>query len=196
MFASWTTNKERLCSLARALDPSIQLYTKDNWLCKTIAWILFMVSFGQLKPERFLKMFATTLAHAHFYPKEWDTRTVEKLLIHEAEHTKQFRRFGLNIHPLCGLPIAALLYLASPLPIFLCWGRMWMELGANVAFWKYAMRNLGWSDISVYNSARFHAFNISGPAYIWAWPRPWAEKIYRQAAEKVVQEYEQEIAGA
>ena len=186
---SWMYDFDRLSRLAATFDRSIKLYTKDNWFMRLCALLLFIISFGRFKQETFLKDYATTLAHAHFYPKEWNIPTVERVLVHEAEHTRQFKMLGLWTHPLAGIPAFTLLYLISPLPMFLCWGRLWAEVGANKAFWRYALKHLGWTPAAVYNNAEHKALQISSAAYLWAWPLSWAKKAYKKAADEVIDDW-------
>ena len=185
---SWILDQERLQTVAYTYDPTIKLYTKDNILMSICAWCLFLITFGGSKRESFLQRYATTMGHAHFYPKEWSAREVEQIWVHEAQHTKQFRKLAFGLHPIFGWPGILLLQLLSPLPIGLCYGRYWMEVDANKAFWRHAIKHWHWGSVSVYNHARHKAENISSASYFWAWPRSWAYKGYQKAAEEVLNE--------
>ena len=187
---SWTKDIIRLSVIAQDLDNSIVLKTKDHWLMQLISWILFILAFGQNKREDFLKRFATTLCNYHFYPKEWSARAVEANLCHEARHTKQFRIFGLGIHPVLGLPLAAIFYLLFPLPILLAWGRYYMEYDASRAEFKYKLSVLNYPDRSIRSDAWHTAQHVSSASYFWAWPRSWAEKSFAKLAEEVINEHQ------
>ena len=69
-----------------------------------------------------------------------------------------------------------------------------MEVGANKAFWRYALKNLGWSPASVYTSAEGKARQISSSSYLWAWPLSWAKKTYKKAADEVINDFQKDQA--
>jgi len=185
---SWTEDKDRLEDLAHSIDKSIRLCTKDNFVSKAIAWLLFLITFGRFKRIRFLQDFATTLGNYHFYPERWYARNVERVLIHEARHTKQFRWMGAGIHPLLGLPLAAVVYLLLPLPVLLAFGRFYMELDADKSAWKH-MKNIGATDIAIIGHATRRAASLSSASYVWALPKSWTEKRYIAAAQGICDEH-------
>lgn len=186
---SWLQDKDRLQNVAQTFDRSIKLCTKDNFLNRAIAWILFVITFGQMKRETYMQRFATTFANYHCYPKEYTTGQVEALLPHESRHTKQFRALGLFIHPLVGFLPAMLVYLILPLPILLAYGRFYIEYDADRASYRYKLRYLGYTQSSILSSAARKGEVVSGASYFWCWPRPWAKKAYFNLATKVINEY-------
>jgi hypothetical protein len=183
---SWMSKHAVLGLMALEFDESIRLYSKDHWLMKLCGWFLFLVSFGFYKREFFATEFATTVGNFHFYPKEWSVEEVEISLAHEAEHTKQFRKFGLGIHPMVGLVPGFLIYVLFPLPIFFCYGRFWMEKNADAAMWKYALKNLNWTPNEVLSDSLLEAEYLSSLSYLWAYPRTLALKEYKKVAEQVI----------
>lgn len=186
--SSWVDDKERYEQMARAIDPAIRLTTKDGWFWKVIAWILFIITFGQFKRERFLEDFATTIGPIQAYPRSYSS-IYEGTLVHEGRHTKQARWFGLGIHPWVGLPFMAIAYLLLPIPAGLAYLRYRLELDADRAKWKWMMES-GYSADQVLDRAQRFAETVSSSAYAWAWPKPWAVKGFLREANKVVSEYE------
>lgn len=184
---SWLQDRERLQVDAEKFDKSIKLVTKDNFVSRAIAWLLFVLSFGKFKRERFLVNFATTLGNYIFIPKEWSVRSVEILMPHEARHVKQFRWLGLCIHPLVGLPLAAVVFLLLPLPFLLAFGRFYMELDADVAKWKYLIKSNIWGPENIRLHAARRGKSVASVNYFWTLPETWAVKLYKKRAEKVIQ---------
>jgi len=191
---SWMNDFLWLDALAKSYDPSIELHTKDNWFQYAIAWILFLITFGRFKRQDYLTRFATTVGNHHYYPKEYTKWQVERILPHEARHTRQFRWFGLMIHPLLGLPVAMLVYLFLPLPVFMAWGRFWMELDADRASYRHRLREMGYATGTILQLAARKSEVVSGPSYFWAVPEAWARHIYIDMAKEVIDEYEDEIS--
>lgn len=189
---TWTVDRERYQNLAASIDRAVRVTTKDGWFWRALAWLLFLISFGNFKRERFLTGFATTIGPVQAYPREWPDLN-EGLIVHESHHTKQARWFGLFIHPWLGLPLFGLLYLLLPFPILLAYFRYRFELGADKARWRY---ELGKADTlwerervksNITASAERRAKTLSGWSYIVAWPRPLASWGYRRAATKVIE---------
>lgn len=183
---SWVNDKERYQAIARKIDSSVRLTTKDGWIWKAIAWILFIVTFGKFKRERFLENFATTLGPVQAYPRSWPALR-EGTLVHESRHTHQARWFGLGIHPWVGLPLMGLFYLLLPLPLGLAYFRYRLELDADRAKWKFWLAG-GRTPDEVRARAKKFAETITGVAYAWSWPRKWAVRGFLKAAEKVIEE--------
>jgi hypothetical protein len=182
---SWTKDKEELQTKAREIDSSVILTTKNSLFWKMIATVLYWLSFGYFKKDTFLKKFATTLGNIQAYPEEWDTATVESVIIHESRHTAQARWCGLGIHPLVGLPIMSLLYLLLPIPMFGALFRTWFELDAERKVWKYYLAK-GVQDSWVLQDAERFAILVAGPSYLWAFYKPWNVAWYTKAAQKVI----------
>jgi len=167
---SWTFDHDRLERIAKLWDGSIRLTTKDGWFWQAIAWLLFLISFGSLKRDRFLDRAATTIGPIHAYPRSWGANSVEDLLPHECQHTKQCRWFGLGIHPWIGLPFMFIAYCLLPLPIGLAWVRYRLELNAEASSWDYKLRTHQCQPFKVRDNARALASNLWGSLYIYAWP--------------------------
>ena len=108
---SWTNDRDRLLSLAKSVDSSVILTTKDGFFWKAISWILFIISFGKQSRKTFLTIFATTIGPIQAYPKEWSVQSVEFVVVHESRHTKQFRWFGFGLSPWVGIPFMFIFYI-------------------------------------------------------------------------------------
>ena len=179
---SWTKDKEELTRLAYQFDKSIVLKTHENKLSKSLAWINFILTFGKQTREHFLKHFAFTIGNYHFYPKEWDKEQVERTLPHEARHTWQMKKLGFGIHPLLGLPLFLLIYCFLPLPIYFSFGRFYLELDADKAYYKYLLNKEGifYTNHIIYLNKEHRIKSLSGPAYFWAVEKRFALEEYNR----------------
>jgi len=173
---SWYHERHRLERLAKTMDPAAKLRLKTSKL-----WGVTSA----------LKTFAITIGSTVYIPAEWSASQVEGVLPHEIlGHMKQFRWCGLWIHPDLGLPLMAVLYLLVFLPVYLAWGRYRLELHAETKSWCYHLENRRWLPDDVRSKAERSATNVSGAAYVWAVPRPWALWGFRRRAEKVIARWE------
>lgn len=195
---SWTTQRSRLEEVARTFDKSIRLYTKDNWFSHAVAWLLFVISFGKFKRDEYLVHAATTFGNLHFYPKEWNVWNVEDILPHEARHTWQFRVLGFYIHPLLGLPLAAVVYLFLLFPIGIAVGRFFMELDADKSRYSYLITKYECAKNSIYyskylrSSAECRAEVLSSSLYFFAVPFPFGKYYYMKMINKLLGEMNNE----
>ena len=187
---SWLQQRTRLQRAAREVDPAIRLYNKDNWFCKLLAGLLFLVSFGNMKPDEFLHRFATTIGPFQFYPEYWSTRSVEAVLFHESRHTRQARWFGLWIHPWVGLPLYGLLYLFAPLPLGFAWLRFWFELDADRFAWRKSLKTGLVDTHAVTTRAARFSRTLCSYKYVWPIPRCWGVPLFEEAAGRVCAEHE------
>jgi len=175
---SWTQHHDELELWAQTLDPSIKLYTKDNWFCKALANILWFLSVvftaGQnIYPrERFLEKSATGIAHMVFIPENYDNiEHVERVVVHEARHVKQFRYLGFFIHPVLGIPLAAVIYLFTLFPIYLAFGRFYMEMDAKITEWEWRIEEGELDYKGLIDKYSNWLNSISGPGYFWTIPK-------------------------
>lgn len=191
---SWTDRRTDYEKIAKAIEPSVRLTTKDGWFWRLLAFLLACVTFGRMPKQRFLNVFSTTIGPVISIPRCWPDVSAE-LLAHEARHARQARWFGLGIHPWAGLPLFAASYLMLPIPAVLAWVRFRLELDANLVGFRRVVENAvsaGASDESLalhlIRVASHRAESLSGPDYFWAWPKKWALKRYLGLAEKVLKE--------
>jgi hypothetical protein len=179
---SWTEDHLFLTLLAKEIDKSIVLVTKDGWFWKMLGSILQF--FRMMSKEEFLEDYATTIGPIQAYPREWDTNTVDCILYHEARHTRQARWFGLGISPWVGLPFMAVVYGLLFFPVFLAWPRYRLELDACKTQWIACLKN-GYKLENVASMAIEDARQISSSSYGWAVPYRWARWGYMRALGKV-----------
>lgn len=173
--------------MARAIEPSVRLQTKDVWIWKLLGALATVATLGGISYRRFLEDFATTLGPLQGYPAAWSVERVEAILVHEARHTRQARWCGLGLHPWLGLPLFAVLYLALPLPMGMAWLRLLFELDADRAVWRHALRH-GASPEEIRARARGFARVVCSGAYGWSLPPRVGVRVFERAAERVIAE--------
>jgi len=179
----WMDHRAYYQDIARKIDGSVIVTTKDHWLWRALAWALYLVTCGWgMKPEVFLTEYATTIGPVQGYPREWP-ELHEETIVHESGHTRQARWFGLGIHPWVGLLPMAIAYLLLPLPVGLAYVRYILELGADKRRWRY-MLDHGASPAEIVVRASSFGRTVSSKAYGWAWP--WAEKGFAEAAQRMI----------
>lgn len=183
----WTEYCDLLEYEAQKVDPAVRLVTKNSWFWQLIATILsfFMI----MDKKTFLEGYATTIGPIQAYPENWPYWEVEQLIAHESRHTRQFRWFGLGIHPWVGLVPMALFYLLFPLPVFVGWVRYRLELDAAASEWWY-MLNHGATKPEVIMRALHFAELIASPAYGYAVPFKWARWGFMRKVDKVIKAFE------
>jgi hypothetical protein len=190
MTNSWTQYHQELQTYAQNLDPSIRLYTKNHWTHKIFYWTIMILSLSLAKSwlDTYMKRFGTTLAHGQFYPESFTYAQVRSLIPHESGHTREFRIFGLGLHPLLGLPGMAIKYLLLPLPVLLAFGRAHSEIFAEKYSWSVQTRETDISPNWIRWKAEYLANSVSGPMYLWSIPRSWCVKWYLKEAERFLNE--------
>lgn len=184
---SWLEKKDYYEGIAKKIDSSIILTTKDGWFWKAISWVLFIVTFGSFKREKFLQHYATTIGPIQAYPKEFSDIS-EGMIVHEGRHTKQARWFGLGIHPWVGLPFMMIAYIFLFFPIGLALFRYLLELDADKTSWKYMLENNLADEQYILQRAESFAEKVSGAPYGWSWFRKFVVSGFRKAAIKVIEE--------
>ena len=120
-----------------------------------------------------------------------------ELVAHESRHTTQTTWFGWAFAPLTffsrtvrsivGFPIFLLVYFVLPLPVFLAAGRFYLELDADRAAWRLALKE-GWmttGEVLVRAGTRAEAL---ATGIYTAWPRTWAAAAYEKMARDLVHE--------
>ena len=190
---SWLVERERLASLARAIEPSVRLQSKDARLWRLLARLAAMATAGGISRRVFLEDYATTLGPLHGYPAAWSSERVERTLVHEARHTRQARWCSLGLHPWLGLPLFALLYLAAPVPIGLGLARVLFELDADRAAWRHSLR-AGAAPDAIRARAREFAARVCSGHYGWPLPRRLGVALFAAAAERAIAAHARSVA--
>lgn len=196
---SWTTERYKYQKLATDAEPIAVVTTKDSWGWTLLyvvgcAFTLGFLALG-ITRRRFLEEFATTVITRQGYPRAWPTLS-NRVVVHESRHTTQATWFGWLLAPIAwasrrlrawlGVPGFALTYFVLPLPIGLAAGRFYLELDADRAAWRAGLK-AGWlRQGEVLAHAEQRAETMSSGAYFWTWPRSWARRSYRKAAERIV----------
>jgi hypothetical protein len=183
--ASWTDEHARLEALAREIEPSVRLETKDGWHWRLLAGLAAAATAGGIPRRTFLEEYATTLGPLHGYPASWSVERVERTLVHEARHTRQARLCALGIHPWLGLPVFAVLYLLLPLPAGLGLARLLFELDADRAAWRHALAR-GTPPEAVRARAREFAARVCSGHYGWPFPRALGVRLFARTAERTI----------
>jgi len=185
MGTSWVRERARLEALARAIEPSVRVQTKDGAHWRALAWLATIATLGGISRRTFLEDYATTLGPLHGYPAGWSVERVEATLVHEARHTRQARWCGLGLHPWLGMPVFAALYLALPLPVGLGFARLLFEIDADRAAWRHALAAGAPADAVRARAAEFAGRVCSGH-YGWPVPRRLGVALFRRAAERTI----------
>ena len=193
---SWTDRRAEYEQVARNQSPVVILITKEHGFWRCVATLLWLASAGRFRRETFLDQYATTLGPIQAYPQSWPT-IPEWLIVHESRHTWQCERFGWLVPVLgwffgrgmrtwVGLIPMGIVYILLPLPTLFAWGRMRLELDADIASWAASLEN-GWqTPDEVYARALHMADQLSGAPYLWAWPRSWTRAIFIRAVERTI----------
>jgi hypothetical protein len=185
MASGWVGERARLEALARAIEPSVRVQTKDGRHWRALAWLAAIATGGGISRRTFLEEYATTLGPLHGYPAAWSAERVEATLVHEARHTRQARWCGLGLHPWLGMPLFAALYLALPLPVGLGLARLLFELDADRAAWRHALA-AGATPDQVRARAREFAGRVCSGHYGWPAPRRLGAALFARAAERAI----------
>lgn len=182
----WLEHKEVLTSLARKIEPHVVLVSKRAWPFVISAWVLFIITFGRFPRKKFYDEWATTLGPLIGMPECWDYQTAMEVVIHESRHARQGRWCGFGLTPWIGFPILFLVYIVIFFPVFLAFGRYWMELDADAFAWKYYLEKKQMTAQNIRDEAKRRAESISSIDYYWAVPKSVALRGYQKRAEKVI----------
>jgi hypothetical protein len=181
----WTAEHSRLEALAREIEPSVRLETKDGWHWRALAGLAALATLGGLSRRAFLEDYATTIGPLHGYPSAWSVARVERTLVHEARHTRQARWCGLGLHPWLGMPLFAVLYLLTPLPMGLGLARFLFELDADRAVWRHALA-AGARPETIRARAREFGARVCSGHYGWPLPRALGLRLFDRAAQRAI----------
>ena len=184
---SWVIDAHRLLILARLVDPSVRMYTKDNWFCKVLAALLVALTLGHIKYREWLDNVAVTIGPLQFYPVTWTAALVEQVCVHEGRHTRQCRWLGLWIHPWVGFPLFLLLYFLLPLPIGGALFRVLFERDAMKYELRQGYRTGRYTALQVVSEAEDFAHNVgSWGVYVYPLPLTLVLPWFRSAAQQIL----------
>jgi hypothetical protein len=198
---SWLLERFKYHAIAHEIESSVTLKTKDSWLWTALWIFLVVVTLGfyaiKVSREKFLKEVATTVGPIQGYPREFPALS-KRLLVHESRHTYQcvvsswfvpivgwipYRKLKSFV----GLIPMLFTYGVLPFPIFLCYGRYRLELDADIASWKWALRN-GYCEEKIRDHAKKRIETVSGGLYFYPWPKFLVRRGYVKYSERVIKE--------
>ena len=182
---SWLDEHARLEAIARAIEPTVRLTSKDGRFWRILGRLASLVTLGGISVEVFLRDYATAIGPLQGYPRGWSVERVERTLVHEARHTRQARWCGFGIHPWLGLPLMGVLYFAAPLPAGFALARFLFELDADRASWRHALAS-GASPDWVRARASEFAGRVCSGHYGWPLPRALGVAWFGRSAERVI----------
>lgn len=183
MLVSWAHQKDELEKYAKRFDKSCKLIVKeDSKLMQFLARVLAIISFGAIKRDTFMYSYAITLGNRQYYPEFWRAEQVKAIIPHESRHVKQFRWFGLGIHPILGIPLMFLFYSILFFPVGLALFRVLLEIDADKQLWiEEFKRQEFWSQDYAIGSALTRSRELAGRNYLFALPYKLIEKLYFRA---------------
>lgn len=191
MAATWTDHHGTHETVARSFEPAARLYTKDGWIWRPIAAVVWALRFGRRPYRDFLDNYATTFGPIQAYPRSFK-RLSDRLLRHECRHTTQSVAlgwfvpvagwfFGRRVRAWAGLLPMAVLYGLVFFPFGLAYGRYWLERDADRAMYRWALSK-GYSAQWVRDRAQEFAGDVCGAAYAWSWPSGWGIRGFLRVA--------------
>lgn len=155
---------EMRADMYRELGTSVTTKAYDRRFWKVLDTLLRIVTFGKYK--NFMKG-TTTIGKWIAFGEDTDlynpTFSDLCILVHEKRHVIQYDKMGFFM---------PLLYLFFPLPIGLAYFRYKFEVEAYKDEMDFAQKHGVSMDPAHFIDA------LSGPAYVWAWPRKWVKKAF------------------
>ena len=146
--------------------PGFRVVRKDqSRLQRAIAVALKIVTLGAQRV--YLTDYQTTIGETVYVTPDWDELPADErycTMRHELVHVRQFKRYTL--------PVMALLYLVSPLPLGLAWFRARMEKQAYAETIRASVEVFGELHVRRPEFAARIVRQFTGGAYGWMWPFP------------------------
>ena len=185
---SWIDRKEEYQTFARSIDPACKLCVKEeSWLMIVASWALFLISFGKFKREKFMQGYGTTIGPWQYYSRTMPALS-KRFLAHESYHVRQFRKLGLWIHPIAGIPANIILYGLIFFPIYFAYGRYMIEMNAERFALKYYLDD-GATDEQVRGRYVHFAEMITSYNYLCCWPRALAVSKANKRSTELIDEW-------
>lgn len=147
----------------------VKVVPKQGRWWNFLGWLVMVVTFGQ---NRRFKDYITTIYKTIAVPdgwEQWPAASRLEILVHEAHHVEQFRKWTP--------PLFALLYLLLPFPVGLAWFRYYFERSAYAAGYKVSIKYGANREFLIEHGVE----QLTGAGYAWAWPfkksvRKWFEE--------------------
>lgn len=181
----WISQKALLTAYAQSFDPSAVLLPKSHWFGRVLNVLVFWMG-----REAFMERFATTVGPLVLIPDDWNANQARSSIPHEvAGHVRQFRWFGLWIHPWAGVPLMGLVYGLLFFPIMLAYFRYRLELHADTQMWRVLLRDGRASSSDVMHRAQRFAATVASWDYLKPWPAGLVKRGFEKAAKQVIEEH-------
>ncbi len=177
----WGYQKASLQTYARTFDRSAVLMSHGHWFWRAVLFVGFWIPKDR---------FAQTLGPLVGIPDDWTVEQVKGLLPHECGgHIRQFRWFGLGIHPWVGLPGMALVYGLLFFPIGLAYFRYRLELHADAVKWRTLLKERKASPSDIMGRAQRFAATVAGWTYLKPWPAALVKRGFVRKAKRIIEEH-------
>lgn len=179
------TSTERYNMLLKdLLDDGVVIETKaSKWYWRALAGLLFVVSFGKI---RFMETSVTTIGNRIGTPSDWESWadfTKYEVLLHEAVHIRQYKRYGFGKVWLGIIPVGfAYLFLPFPVGIAYCRARLeWEGYEASIR----AILQVGGLTAAL-ESKYFIVSQFTSANYLYMWPfKSQVEKWFDEAVRRI-----------
>jgi hypothetical protein len=172
---SWTLKRTEYERIVEEIEPASVLTTKDHWIFKVIATLIFW-----MPNKRWLEEFATTFFPIQAYPSQFPSLST-RLLVHECRHTTHCVWlgylvpilgwfFGRHVRAWCGAPFYIVLYAFTLFPIGIAVTRWLIEFDCDYTSWKWQVR----TKYKVYRitpRAKEFGAKVCGWPYLISWFR-------------------------
>lgn len=177
----WGYQRAAVEAYARGFDRTARLMPHSHWFWRAVLFVAFWIPRGR---------FAQTLGPLVGIPDEWDVEKVKRLIPHEVGgHVRQFRWFGLGIHPWVGLPGMALVYGLLFFPVCLAYFRYRLELHADSVKWRTLLKEGKASPSDIMGRAQRFAKTVSSWTYLKPWPSALVRRGFVRKAKAVIEEH-------
>jgi len=172
---SWTKDFKRYEQIVEEIEPASVLITKDHWIFKVIATLIFW-----MPNKKWLEEYATTFFPLQAYPSQFGALST-RLLVHECRHTTHcvwLGRlvpilgwfFGRHVAAWCGAPFYIVLYAFTLFPIGIAVARWLIEFDAEYTAWKWQVR--AWHKVQdIRPRAKSFGLKVCGWPYFISWFR-------------------------
>lgn len=182
------TAKERYnVLLKQLLESGVTVEPKaSKWYWKAMHYILLCISFGNIN---FLHSSVTTVGNRIGTFVGWSEMSYAvkyEILLHEAVHVAQYKRYGFG-NPWLGLVPVGFAYLFLPFPVGIAWFRAKLEQEAYEESIRAIIQLAGVEAARYYKRSVVRQFNSVN--YLWMWPfKRRVEKWYDSALARVMED--------
>ena len=198
---SWLQYRDEYQKLARTIEPSAIVVSKGHAVW-AVAWAIgvvltlgiaaFIIPLNKSWRRR-----STTIGPAQGHPEERNNVDYDTI-IHEGEHSRQYQILGWLFFPIAWINRSFrawlgcipfwILYFVIPFPVFICYGRYRLELGAAAAETGWMLRNNTSLDYVKHSMKQF-AGHVAGKQYGWCWPKPWVLRGFDRMVKKEIADF-------